>query len=74
MCIVTALLGFCSATAQRIFAIKIRRIKTQTAVSQDYLLAGVPHGTLFVYKKRSPFRTSSLGRGDATRESAKRLK
>ena len=28
------------STAQRIFAIKIRRTKTQTAVSQDYLLGG----------------------------------
>ena len=29
------------STAQRIFAIKIRRTKNHTAISQDYLLGGV---------------------------------
>ena len=29
------------STAQRIFAIKIRRTKNQAAISQDYLLGGV---------------------------------
>jgi len=51
MCIVNSLVRFCSATAQRIFAIKIRRTTTQTAVSQDYLLAGVPSARFLFIKK-----------------------
>ena len=48
------------STAQRIFAIKIRRTRTQAAISQDYLLGDVPAARilygLFNIKRRDSRR------------------